>query len=275
MMTTPIFFFSGTGNTAWCAEQISQRLGQRGLQTELYSIEAIDRAGVDFCLEQAPIIGLGWPVYGSDLPEPMKRFIESLPDGGGRKVFTFCTQLLFSGNGAQVYARELRQRNWQIGWSAHFNMPNNICVTQVPFPYSADPADHGKRLQRASAKIDRFVVAIYEDRRFAQGASRFSAALGYLQRGPYRHYFPRLRNDISIDAEICTRCGRCVTICPVGNLTMADGLVIAAGHCVLCVRCYNFCPVQAVRYAGKPHNPKRGIPYRGPVAGFRPEQLIS
>lgn len=273
--TAVIFYFSGTGNTWWCAERLAQSLKDRRVSARALSIEADDPAAVSAAVQSADLVGLGWPVYGSDLPEPMKRFIDSvLPDGGGRSLFTFCTQLLFSGNGARVYEQELAARGWKIRWSAHLRMPNNISVAYSPFRYSSDPADHARTLARTGCKLDRFAAAICSDRRFAQGRGLGPALLGALQRKPYRRWFPSLRDDVSVDPDVCTLCGRCVEFCPSGNLVVQDGRVATLGICVLCVRCYNFCPVHAVRYRGRRHDPSHGLPYRGPVSRFSPAIVI-
>ena len=275
-MTAVIFCFSGTGNTWWCARRIAASLDALGMPTRVESIERTDADAAARLVAGADLVGLGWPVYGSDLPEPMKQFVDTtLPLAEGRRVFTFCTQLLFSGDGARVYERELAGRGWFTGWSVHLRMPNNISVTVSPLTWSADPDAHARRLEKTARKIDRFAGAVVDGRPFGQGRGWFSAVLGAMQRRPFRRWFPRLRNDITIDAEICTRCGRCVRICPSGNLTMTPDGVAAGGTCVLCVRCYNYCPVQAVLYMRRPHRPERGLPYRGPVAGFRPEELTA
>ena len=273
-MTAVIFCFSGTGNTWWCARRLASSLDALGIRTRVASIERTGAGTAAAMVDGADLVGLCWPVYGSDLPEPMKWFIDTtLPAGGERPLFTFCTQLLFSGNGARVYERELAARGWAIGWSAHLRMPNNISVTVSPLSWAADPVVHEPRLEKTARTIDRFAAALARGRPFSQGRGALAAALGALQRGPFRKWFPRLRNDISIDASRCTHCGRCVRICPAENLAMTADGVVAGGACVLCVRCYNYCPVQAVRYMGRAHRPERGLPYRGPVAGFRPEEL--
>lgn len=275
-MTAVIFCFSGTGNTWWCAQRLASSLGVRGVQTRVVSIERIGAAAAAELVAAADLVGLGWPVYGSDLPEPMKLFIDTtLPSVDRRRVFTFCTQWLFSGNGARVYERELAARGWAIGWSAHFRMPNNICVTVSPLSWSADPEDHTKRLEKTARRIDRFLEAVLHGRSFSRGRGLVPAALGAMQRRPFRRWFLRLRDDISVDAARCTRCGRCTRICPSGNLTMTPDGVVTHGTCVICLRCYNFCPVHAVRYMRRPHRPERGLPYRGPVAGFKPEELAA
>ncbi len=274
-MTAVVFVFSGTGNTWWCAQRLAESFDAHGVPTCVESIERIGAASATELVGKADVVGLGWPVYGSDLPEPMKRFIDTtLPEADQRTVFTFCTQLLFSGNGARVCERELAARGWAIGWSVHLRMPNNISVTVSPLSWSADPGVHTRRLEKTARRIDRFAEAVAHGRSFSRGRGLLPAALGALQRRPFRRWFPRLRNDISIDAARCTRCGRCTRICPIGNLTTTPDGIVTHGVCVICVRCYNYCPVQAVRYMGRLHKPERGLPYRGPVAEFRPEELV-
>lgn len=271
-MEAVIFYFSGTGNTCWCADRIAAGLTQHGIPARTVSIEQIDLADMESEIGSAEVIGLGWPVYGSDLPEPMKQFIDSaLPACRDRKLFTFCSQMMFSGNGARVYEHELAARGWSIGWSAHFNMPNNICVTAFRVPYLSDPAKLTRRLKQTGKTIERFVRAIANGKRYDRGRGPIARMLGAMQRNPYRKWYRSLKDDVSVDPDICTLCGRCVRNCPSGNLVLENGHISTRGTCVLCVRCYNFCPVQAIRYRGKLHLEKRGTPYRGPVPGFRPE----
>jgi len=276
--TAVILYFSGTGNTWWCARSLHAELEGRAVACRTVSIETLDAPAAAREVEAADLIGLGWPVYGSDLPEPMKEFIERLlPPGGGlragKRLFTFCTQLAFSGDGARVYEHELAARGWAIRWSVHFAMPNNLCVTALPVPFHSEPERASRRLRRTAVRIRRFAAAVTEDRRFDQGRGPLWRGLGWLQRGPYRRWFPRHRDDISVDPQRCTLCRRCLQICPSGNLVETAAGIRTRGVCVLCMRCYNFCPVQAVLYLAKAHNQRRGTPYRGPVRGFRPEDL--
>ena len=271
-----LFFFSGTGNTWWCSEECKKNLEKAGHETEIFSIEKLSMSRTAEVCGKADIIGFGYPVYGSDLPQPMKDFIlGTLPaaPAGGRDVFVFCTQYMFSGNGARVFKEELAGRGYRTRWSEHFIMPNNVCVTVLPFPYTTDQNKINRRLKKTAKKIEKYCRIITGGGNIDRGKSCFSVFLGSLQRGPYRKYWEGLRNDISIDPELCTGCNRCVKICPSGNLLMQASRVVTEGRCVICLRCYNYCPVQAVLYMGRRHRIKRGIPYRGPVPGFMPEGL--
>lgn len=51
-----------------------------------------------------------------------------------------------------------------------------------------------------------------------------------------------------IDAERCTRCGRCAELCVYGAIAVADGRVaVFAELCVGCGRCARGCPERAIR----------------------------
>lgn len=152
-------------------------------------------------------------------------------------------------------------------------MPNNICVAQWPFRFEADYEIHRPRLRKTARRIGRFCRRLDSGRPWLQGRNPLMKANAWLQRGPYRHYFPGWRNDVSVDPLACTLCGRCVKNCPVGNIVLAEETLQFRGRCVLCLRCYNFCPTQAVLYRGRAHPAKRGLPFQGPVAEFRPELL--
>ncbi len=50
----------------------------------------------------------------------------------------------------------------------------------------------------------------------------------------------------ALNAEKCTRCGKCVSVCPVNNIAadLADG-----GKCIACAACVKFCPQGARAFA--------------------------
>ncbi len=296
-MRIPIFYFSGTGNTWWCARTLRDKFNAADHESRIISIEQTDAGMTAAIIKSADLVGIGYPIYGSDLPQPMKDFISwNLPDvrngkngnsesrsspipaqsGSTRKqLLVFCTQLLFSGDGAMVYRKELEQKGWEVRWAAHIRMPNNICVSALPFPYTTDWQKIGRRLRKAERKIGALSADVIRNHPRRKGATLFSRQLGLLQRAPYRSMFPRLRNDVRIDETLCIHCGCCVAACPSGNLYEEDGIIRTRGMCILCVRCYNFCPVQAVTYLGKHHKASRGIPYRGPIPDFSPEKIAA
>jgi ferredoxin/flavodoxin len=277
-MQAVIFYFSGTGNTWWCSERMVEHLKRHGIESQMISIEQTDPEECARSICAADLVGIGYPIYGSDLPDIVKHFIDDiLPTAPPQKprLFLYCTQLMFSGDGAYVYADALRARGWEIYSAVHLLMPNNISMSIMPLLFRNDPVHIGRRLARTDIRIRHMMDRMIAGRPLKQGHSRLSTLLGLMQRAPFRTYFPVLRDDISVDDELCTRCGRCVEICPVGNLELTAEGVRASGQCILCLRCYDFCPVSAVRYRGRTPDLRRGVPYRGPVPRFRPELIAA
>ena len=270
-MNVHIWYFSGTGNTWYISCQIAQALARRGCRVSLSSIESSSPAHIDKMINRCDVIGFGYPVYGSDVPVPMKKFLGSLPVPKKEiPVFLFCTQWLFSGNATQAALEFFPSRLYRVSWSEHLFMPNNVSVTVLPLPYTNDPHRIARRAAGQEARISRLADHITAGHPSRRGFSKTSILLGAMQRAPFRRFFSSLQDDISIDTDRCVACGYCSSICPVENLIAdGDGRVHPQGRCILCLRCYNFCPTQAVLYRGKAHRAARGVPYRGP-GGFNP-----
>ena len=217
--------------------------------------------------------GFGYPIYGSDLPQSMKRFIEKLEPVQKKAAFVFCTQWQWSGDGARNGASFLKPKGYQVLWGEHFKMPNNVTISLLPLPYTNDQVKLKNILSQTSLRIQHFVNCILKGRSLRRGFNPVSCLLGSLQRVPFRLVFKKLQNDMGIDPLSCTKCGECACLCPSGNLVFDRDNFSTRARCILCLRCYNFCPNEAITYRNRPHNKRRGKPYKGPVEGFYPGLL--
>jgi ferredoxin/flavodoxin len=273
MLTAAIFYFSGTGNTWWASGELARLLRERGIEAQAHSIEGPLSREADGLIARCDLAGFGYPIYGSDLPQPMKDFMASLGPVQGKPAFVYCTQWQFSGDGARTGASFLKPKGFQVLWGEHFFMPNNVAVTILPVPYTNDRSRLDAVLDRAGVRLRRFADRIAAREPFRRGFGPVSFLLGCMQRVPFRLVYRRLQDDIGVDRQACTRCGDCARLCPSGNLVFDGEGFTTRGSCVLCLRCYNFCPVAAVIYMKRPHNHQRGKPYKGPVEGFAPEML--
>jgi len=260
-----LFYFSGTGNTRYLAEKIAANFEKNNLICQAISIETLSAKDAELCIHQSDMIGFAYPIYGSDIPVPMKEFMQQLQQTPFRKTFVVCTQMMFSGDGARIAKEFLNDERFHIMWGDHFNLPNNISIPQTAWfmPYTNDPVKISKIIEKADKQVERFVSGILSGKPYYKGFTVFSKLLGSMQRIPYRLMFPKLQNDVGIDDSTCIHCSLCEANCPVGNLSYTDGKWTTKGNCVLCVRCYDSCPVAAVTYKKKKHNHKYGMPYRG------------
>jgi ferredoxin/flavodoxin len=279
MYKATIFYFSGTGNTWWAADRIKKLLDAKNINAEAISIDSLmsadgpDSKKADWLIKSSDLIFFGWPVYGSDLPQPMKVFVDSLISLTTEKhIHTFCTQMEFSGDGAWSYHENFKAKNLIIDSCAHFKMPSNVSIFHcIMAPPKTDNIAL-KIMANCEIEIEKHIDSLLSGK--ARKTGKLSYLLGIIQRGPYRAIYKSFQSAVGVDESLCTKCGQCAKFCPSYNIKM-DGFPAFSGRCSLCMRCYSYCPVAAITYKGKTHNKdKHGLPYRLRDKRFSPELLI-
>jgi flavodoxin/ferredoxin len=254
-----IFVFSGTGNTYFVASEIQKRL-QLDMPCDLFSIEThLD--DVNELLRKYDLIGLGYPIYGSSLPAIVFDWLDRI-EPIQKHAFVFCTQVMYSGDGAEYGARLLMQKGIYSQYQMHFNMPNNL--TDIAFFNWIKPIRYEKIERYVKRKVEKLVRRITAQKPIKTGRNPFSRFLGFLQRGPYERFCPpQIRHSIRIDTAKCVMCFKCVELCPTGNLRVIQGQISDQMQCIWCYRCVNHCPVKALMV----FRPIKQ-PYLGPTMNF-------
>jgi len=274
-----IFYFSGTGNTWWVANQIAEKLTQSGIETKKYSIEAeeiSDNKKVQALIEEATIVGFGYPIFGSDLPLTFNDFIKSLSKNKGKQAFVFTTMMYFSGDGALVAARKLKMKGFKVKQATNIRMPNNV---KLPYPIIRSfPMSSEKGItklkEKASKKADKLVKKIVEGKRWLQGWDPINVSGGLMQRVPMKFIgWAKWARNYYVDMETCTECMLCVEYCPTNNIRFENEEFIWGDDCNICLRCYNLCPEDAIQYKEATLNKERYTRYKGPGNGFNQSKL--
>ena len=63
---------------------------------------------------------------------------------------------------------------------------------------------------------------------------------------------PEKNKELVIKAEEkCIGCGLCKSLCPMGNISIKNGLAVSSDKCTMCYRCISRCPKQAITLLGK------------------------
>lgn len=231
-------YFSGTGNTKYIAKYFLNMM-----ECQHYSIEE----SVDFinliCTNDT--ITFCYPIYGSCVPLIMREFVTKYKSYlNGKKIIIFCTQLLFSGDGARVFTDLLKGISYTVIYAEHFNMPNNICNFFLVPIASEDKAN--KYIINAEHKINIVCENIKKGIIKKRGFNIFSKYLGLFCQRLYFHSFEKkAKKDVKITAD-CIVCAKCIEICPMKNLKLLDNRIEQNGNCTLCYRCVNMCPRKAI-----------------------------
>jgi len=237
-------YFSSTGNTGFCIRYLAERLQKDAL---VYSIEEPE---AELAVREQNEIILGYPVYYSNLPKILRDYIvERREIWKGKRVFLLATMGAFSGDGAGVAARLLRRHGAQIMGGLHLKMPD--CIIDVKALKKSDEQNR-MLVQNAKCKMDRAAKAYQEGKFPKEGLGIWYHLAGLFgQRLYFFHKTQAYSDKLKVDSCKCTACGKCVSLCPMKNLTMENGKVYAHDRCTMCYRCINNCPGQAITLIGK------------------------
>jgi len=227
-----VFYFSGTGNTRWAAEQLAAATGER-----LLFIPDELKGTCRYTLTEGERIGFCFPVHGWQPPHIVRQFIKRLAisTSEGQPPLAsqpspsatrhYCYALVTYGDSAgrclEMLNRELAVAGLQATGLFGLRMPESyVCL---PFMYTDSPAREHEKLETSARELEHFADLIRrrvsDQRHFRPGYAPWA----------YTHLIGRFFNGclitdsaFTVDAERCIHCGRCAQVCPTGNIALVS-----------------------------------------------------
>lgn len=226
---TMIFYFSGTGNSAWVAWQLAQLTGD-----EAYDITTLNKFPK---MDSAKQIGFVFPVYAWGAPEIMAEFAKKLPKIQGY-TFGVCTC-----GGDAGHAMKRFSKLYPLSSSYSLVMPNNYII-------GSDTDDEGEIRQTLTAARAELARMVQEIRRQEPVYRVHEEALPGLKSGLVNFGFNKFARSAKpfFAEDSCNGCGLCAANCPAHAITLQNGKPVWAAQCYQCLRCINECPQQAIEY---------------------------
>ena len=237
-------YFSGTGNSRYAAERFCREFD---MDTPVISIE--DEAVVP-AIKDSDMLVIAYPVQYSTVPKILRDFINDNKEiWKGKKVFIIATMGLFSGDGAGILGRLLQNFGAEITGGLHLKMPDSIGDEKA----LKRPLEKNRALVKAAElKIKESVRLLKEGDPTQEGIGPLYQIAGLLgQRLYFGHKTRNYSSALKIQSDKCAGCGMCVKMCPMDNLSVSGGKIVAADRCTMCYRCINNCPKQALTLLGK------------------------
>lgn len=238
MSTAIIYVFSGTYNTLHAARMIRCALQEGGVQTTVCEV----RMPLDTLPkpDAYDYVGFGYPVHAYNAPQVFVEFIRRLP-ALKRPAFLFKTSgepfRMNNASSCMVY-RLLSRKGYDVRLESHMLMPYNI-MFRYPDALSKQMYLHTQAQSQLLAK--RLLGGERDNIRFHAG--HWIAA--FLMRIEWPG--AKLNGALySVNKKKCTKCRRCVSMCPVNNIRMDDGKIRFSWDCAMCMRCAMFCPRDAI-----------------------------
>ena len=238
-----IFYFSGTGNTRWVAEQISQAIGE-----ELLFIPDLIREGrYDFILSEDERIGFCFPTHGWQPPRIVREFIRKLVVEGE----PFCWALTTCGDNMgecmTILNKNLKAKGLMAETMFSVIMPESyVCL---PFMHT-DPKDKElRKIENAKRQLSHIIPLIRDRIRGVEELEKGATPrlYSYVIGG---YFNKRMITDrkFMVDSDVCIKCGKCENVCPVDNIKGTPPVWMHNGQCTCCLACYHHCPVHAINY---------------------------
>jgi ferredoxin len=243
-----IFYFSGTGNSRYAARLIADETGD-----EAVSVNDILRRGGSGAYRSAQPLVFVCPTYAWRLPRVFERFLLDSRFEGNTKAYFVLTCGDHAGNAAR-YAQRLCRKNSFVfmGLNAVVMPENYTALFEVP-----DKAQACDILSRAEPVLRRIGALIKSETPLT--TDRVTPAGRFLSTAVNPLFYAVIVSARGFRTTgACNGCGRCVSLCPLNNVTLKGGRPDWGTDCTHCMACINACPAGAVEYkkasTGKPRH---------------------
>ena len=241
-----IVYFSGTGNSRYCAQLLADRLEEECVDTFHYIRDGIAAE----LTSSRPWIFVA-PTYSWQLPRIFAQFIRSSRFSGSREAYFIMTCGSDIGCAGTKNRALCQEKGLYYKGTLPVVMPENyIALFSAPQPEEAQAI-----IAAARPVLERGAACIQAGKDLPEAKT---GVLDHLKSGMVNTLFYRFNVKAKpfMVSSACISCGRCVRNCPLGNLRLQDGKPIWGNHCTHCMACICGCPTKAIEYGrasrGKP-----------------------
>ena len=233
-----IYWFSGTGNTLWAAKIFSREISKLGHEVEMISLPC----PVPDSIPEDITIGFFFPVYGQTIPVFIDDWLRKLPASlSGNPVFTMTTLAGMSGLIKGPMYSMLKRKGYRPIAIKELIMPCNYIRPD------SNPEKIRKILDKAEPEIARFAKNLFRWENTWPWRPGILNFIKFWSVKIDKRLFPWIGKKFFADKSKCTKCGLCIKLCPVGNIsTDEDKLPKWSDNCQQCLRCINYCPSAAI-----------------------------
>jgi ferredoxin len=237
-MKTIIYYFTGTGNSLAAAKKIAAVLGD----CELVPIALLQKTQEDV-LPDADRVGIICPVYDAGLPRIVAECAGRLDLS--RAGYTFAV-VTMGGTGISALHQLNRiiagKNRRKLDAAFALIMPGNF----PPVAKIATPEKQRDILNSATARLVEIARTIDQGITVPPGFSPLSSLMRCLVYPPFFRNVHEGDKSFSV-SDTCTSCGTCAQVCPVGNISLVEGMPAWQHRCELCCACLHFCPAEAIQ----------------------------
>lgn len=231
-----ILYFTGTGNSAFVAKGLSEKLGD-----ECVSLNRCLKENLPPVFESKLPFVVVAPIYAWRFPRVVEELMERAEFRGRRELYCVGTMAAQSGSADKHCAKIADSKDMVFMGFRGVDMPSNF------LPGGNMPSEElvERTLEKAIPSLDEIAEIIRSGEKLRKkDRTKFSWFLsGFVNNGFYK-YMVR-RQEFTVEPG-CSGCGLCQRLCPVNNIRLEDGKPVFGDKCVSCYACIQHCPEEAI-----------------------------
>ena len=228
-----IYYFSGTGNSKFVAEQLAKYTKD----TALFIPQVMNNLKENIVVSEDESIGLVFPIYGWMVPQIVTEFLEHVSVDHKAYAYVVCT----CGSETGFALRELA-KTFPFKSAYSIRMPDNY----IPM-FDLDPPELVK--EKINVAIQRLPKIALEVSAKSQSFEIEEGPLASIKTKVFGTLFAGFSMNpakFSVD-DTCIGCGQCVENCPLKTIKLVDGKPVWSGRCQMCMSCIMKCPKKAIQ----------------------------
>lgn len=241
-----VIYFSGTGNSKYCAKLIASKLDD----------ECVDSFGyIKNQIAGEFVSGKPWvfvaPTYCWRLPHIFEDFIRTANFDGTEDAYFVMTCGVEIGNATASLKELCLTKGFRFKGVLEVVMPENYIAM-----FDAPEDEEAQRIIKAGTRVaERNVKYIAEGNDFPDVKVGF---VDKIKSGPTNPIFYKffVKDKDFYATDDCIGCGQCVELCVLNNISLKEGKPVWHGNCTHCMACICKCPAEAIEYGkisiGKP-----------------------
>ncbi|MDE6029037.1 MAG: EFR1 family ferrodoxin [Clostridiales bacterium] len=238
-----LIYFSGTGNTKRVTDLYKTAFEANSAEVDVAEIP-LDTQPPN--ADDYDMIGLGYPIHGFNAPKLLLDVCKKLPKrnvktDGYKKAFIFKSSgepVRMSDASSLKMRKILKRRGYAVNNEYQYVMPYNIIFRHTD-------AEVYKMWTTAQKLVPADVAEILQDKPRLPKKPFLGGFVAWILRCEY--WGAHIIGKTFKAKKDCVKCGKCVKLCPMGNIhTNKKGKIKFGGKCMICMRCVQACPKAAI-----------------------------
>ena len=243
-----IFYFTGTGNTRWAAQQLAGATNDK----LRFIPDELRKHSLHYTLADDERLGICFPTHGWQPPHIVREFLRRASFENVHYVYALTTCGDNMGYAMRILRKELQRKGLTLDAAFAVVMPeSNVCFS---FLHLDTKESEERKIAAAKERMphisDLVTQKVRNVEELVKGAIPFTYT--YVIGGYYNKHLIT-DEKFWVDAEQCILCGQCVRRCPVDDIEGIPPRWKHNGSCTNCLACYHYCPTHAIHWGSMKH----------------------